>query len=127
MFYLQIAFPILAVLISAGAFLVSLWSYRTSIQPVLVLTRMSEELDDWHVENVGRGPALRVRILDVNNEGKCVSNVCYYPIAVGAKVRLVAITAASALASPWSLRPGLRMRARPSGAAKRARPRGRIA
>jgi hypothetical protein len=98
----SIIFPIASVIVSLGAVWYSRRSYEASIQPVLVFGRRSEGPAGWCIENVGRGPALNVRVLDISEKDGIVSNVSYYPIAAGGSTSLCGIKVAWKLAAIYT-------------------------
>jgi len=58
---------------------------KTVIMPVLVFVQKAENI--WHIENVGKGPAITVKIASKNKEGKW-DVVLFSPIAAGATLNI---------------------------------------
>ncbi len=85
---------IAAALFSGVAVWFSVLSYQASVKPLLVFVRRkSDGIACWYIENVGRGAALNIKILDLSEGDNVVSAVRYYPVAAGAAVQLVSVKA----------------------------------
>jgi hypothetical protein len=59
---------------------------KTDTMPVLVFVRQSEMV--WLLQNVGKGPAITVKVSDKNSQGKWDDGTLFSPIAAGASLKL---------------------------------------
>lgn len=83
----QMVVPFVAIAISICALLASIYARRESIRPVLVFVRRENQWGVWHLENVGKGPALNIVVRE-RSPKKWFVPVRIYPIPAGGMVKL---------------------------------------
>jgi len=97
----QIPTPLFTTVISATvAWLVSLYSYRRNVRPVLVFTKRGQST--WHLENVGSGPAVNVLVSDSGKKGEWIAATRYHSIGVKDRAELFGINYADSLGAKYS-------------------------
>lgn len=81
---------ILALILSGIAIIISVLTFsrtqKTSMMPVLVFVRRSEKI--WQIQNVGKGPAVTVKIADRDHKDNKWNAILFSPIAAGASLNL---------------------------------------
>jgi hypothetical protein len=87
---MEVVLSVLSLMFSAVAVIVAYYSFvrthKTSIMPVLIFVRRSEKI--WQIQNVGKGPAISVKIGDKNRNDEWKALTQFYPIAAGASLDL---------------------------------------
>ena len=101
---MEIALPIISIIVSIIAIVVSYYSFRkshkVSTMPVLIFSRRSEKI--WQIQNVGQGPAVSLTVGYKHDDGKWGSIVRCYPIAAGASIELPWINQAIELGATYT-------------------------
>jgi hypothetical protein len=92
-------FAAFSLLVSLGAFVISLKAFVNSKRPVLVFERIE---DVWIVKNLGNGPALNVVLAEADFEGRWLKPVKLPSLSKDGSLRLENLKVAARLGATYT-------------------------